>query len=121
VFWYGRPENYTNEQQIEFFKYVPTVWDESHYLAGQIGKYISVARRKGKTWFMGNAAGMQDWNDNIKLYFLSPNTTYKAVIYADGSKGGIIKKIIEVRKGDKLPIHIKAKGGEAVIMTPLTK
>lgn len=121
MFWYGRPENYTNEQQIEFFKYVPTVWDESHYLAGEIGKYISVARRKGKVWFIGNAAGLQDWNGSIKLNFLSPHTIYKAIIYTDGIDGGIVKKAIELKEGDALPIHIKAKGGEAVIITPLLK
>src|SRR5699024_6099635 len=64
MLWYGKPEDYTNEEEIEFFKYVHTVWDESHYLKGKIGKYISVARRKGNIWFMGNAAGLQDWDDS---------------------------------------------------------
>lgn len=118
IFWYGRPENYTDEKQIEFFRYVPTVWNESHYLTGEIGKYISVARRKGNVWFMGNAAGMQDWKDTIKLNFLNPNTTYKAVLYEDGTTGGIVKRTIEVKRGDSFPIHIKAKGGQSVIITP---
>ena len=57
IFWYGRPKDYTNFDEIEFFKYVPKVWNETKYLAGEIGKNISVARRKRTTWFVGNAAG----------------------------------------------------------------
>lgn len=121
IFWYGKPEDYTNEKEIEFFKYVPTVWDESHYLKGEIGKYISVARRKGKVWFIGNAAGLQDWNDSIRLSFLSPGKIYKAVIYEDGIDGGIRERTIEVKKGDIFPIHIKAKGGQAIILRPLNR
>ncbi|TAN19133.1 MAG: hypothetical protein EPN37_04115 [Chitinophagaceae bacterium] len=119
MFWYGKPEDYTNEREIEFFKYVPTVWDESHYLKGEIGKYISVARRNGKVWFIGNAAGLQDWNDSIKLSFLSPGKIYQAVIYEDSAEGGIHKRIIEVQKGDIFLIHIKAKGGQAIIITQI--
>lgn len=76
IFWYGQPNDYTNEGEIEFFKYVPTVWDESHYLAGEIGKYISVARKKGETWFVGNAAGPQDWQAEIPLDFLDNGKKY---------------------------------------------
>lgn len=119
IFWYGKPENYTNEKEIEFFKYVPTVWDESHYLAGAIGKYISVARRKGNAWYIGNAAGLEDWEGSIKLDFLKSNTIYKATIYEDNGAGGIHKRIIQVKKGEKFPINIKAKGGQAIMMTPL--
>jgi alpha-glucosidase len=119
MFWYGKPEDYTNEQEIEFFKYVPTVWDESHYLKGEIGEYISVARRKGDVWFMGNAAGPESWKGSEKLNFLKANTVYQASIYEDNGKGGIRKKILQVKKGEKFPINIKAKSGQAIIMRPL--
>ncbi|GAA4311156.1 hypothetical protein GCM10023143_20110 [Compostibacter hankyongensis] len=119
MFWYGKPEDYTNEKEIEFFKYVPTVWDESHYLAGEIGKYISVARRKGNVWFVGNAAGLEDWDGAIKLDFLKANIIYEAAIYEDDGKGGIGKRIIQVKKGEDLPINIRAKCGQAIIMRPL--
>lgn len=120
MFWYGKPEDYTNEEEIEFFKYVPTVWDETHYLAGEIGQYISVARRKGNTWFIGNAAGLQDWKDSIRLDFLQDDTIYEATIYGDADNGGISKKIIQVKKGDRFLIDIKAKEGQAIIMRPVS-
>jgi alpha-glucosidase len=119
MFWYGKPEDYANEEEIEFFKYVPTVWDESHYLAGEIGQYISVARRKGNVWFIGNAAGLKGWKGSIELDFLKTNTVYEASIYEDDGKGGISKRVVQFKKGEDFPIDIKAKGGQAIIMRPL--
>ena len=116
IFWYGNPNDYTNEEEIEFFKYVPTVWNETHYLAGDIGKNISVARRKGDTWYVGNAAGLMDWNSSIKLDFLSKGKKYTATIYEDDGKGGITKKILKVNKGNTLPVNIKATEGQAMII-----
>jgi alpha-glucosidase len=114
MLWYGKPKEYTNEEEIEFFKYVPTVWNESHYLAGAPGKFISVARRHGKDWFVGCAAGMTDWNDTLKLDFLESGKIYTATAYSDGN-GSILEKTFVVKKGDNLRVAIKASGGEAII------
>ncbi|MBO9563818.1 MAG: glycoside hydrolase family 97 catalytic domain-containing protein [Niastella sp.] len=116
IFWYGKPTDYTNEDEIEFFKYVPTVWDESHYFKGEIGKYISVARRKGNTWFIGNAAGPEDWQDTLVLDFLKAGKAYTATIYEDDEQGGIRKRTISVKQNDEFPIAIKSKGGQAIII-----
>ncbi|WP_294393199.1 glycoside hydrolase family 97 protein [uncultured Sphingomonas sp.] len=37
----------------DFLKVVPTTWDETRALGGEFGKYIVVARRSGKRWFIG--------------------------------------------------------------------
>jgi alpha-glucosidase len=116
IFWYGNPNDYTNEEEIEFFKHVPTVWNESHYLAGDIGKNISVARRKGNTWFIGNASGLMDWNSSIKLDFLAKGKKYTATIYEDDGKGSIAKRTVHVKRGDTFPIALKEKTGQAVII-----
>lgn len=119
IFWYGNPNDYTNEEEIEFFKYVPTVWNETHYLAGDIGKNISVARRSGETWYMGNAVGLIDWEQKISLDFLSAGKKYNATVYEDDGKGNIIKQQIKVKKGDLFTIQLKAKGGQAIIIKPV--
>ena len=119
IFWYGNPNDYTNEEEIEFFKKVPTVWDESHYLAGEIGQYISVARRKGSTWFIGNAAGLTDWSQKIALNFLTPDKAYTATIYEDDGHKSILKRTVPVKKGNILKIDIKAMGGQAIVITPV--
>ena len=119
IFWYGQPNDYTNEDEIEFFNYVPTVWNESRYLAGEIGKNISVARRKDQTWYVGSAAGFQDWTTEIKLDFLDKGKKYKATIYDDDEKGSVRKRTLEVKKGDQFGIHLKAKGGQALMIEPI--
>ncbi|MDO7846252.1 glycoside hydrolase family 97 catalytic domain-containing protein [Hymenobacter sp. M29] len=116
LFWYGRPLDYTNDSEIEFFKYVPTVWNETHYLAGEIGQNISVARRSGSTWFVGSAAGLQDWQGRLKLDFLKKNTAYTATIFEDDGQGGIARRTLKAKQGDTLPVALKAAGGQAIML-----
>jgi alpha-glucosidase len=121
IFWYGQPNDYTNEEEIEFFNYVPTVWNESHYLAGDIGKNISVARRKGNTWYVGNAAGLLDWKQNLSLGFLAKGKTYMATVYEDDGQGSIRKRKLRVKKGDEFPVALAKETGQAVIIEPSNK
>ncbi|GGH77878.1 alpha-glucosidase [Filimonas zeae] len=116
IFWYGKPLEYTNEGEIAFFTHVPTVWNETHYLAGEPGKYISVARRNGDTWFIGNAAGLEDWNTTLPLHFLQPGISYTATAWEDDGKGSIQQRQFAVKKGDMLPVALKAKGGQAIMI-----
>ena len=118
IFWYGQPNDYTNEGEIEFFNYVPTVWDESHYLTGEIGKYISVARRKGSTWFIGNVAGPEDWNTELSFGFLDKGKKYTATIYEDDGKGSILKRSMPVTADSKFSINLKAATGNALMIDP---
>jgi alpha-glucosidase len=116
LYWYGKPLDYTNESELEFFNVVPTVWDESHYLAGAIGKNISVARRKGTTWYVGNVAGFSPWKSSIKLNFLTKGKTYTATVFEDDGFGGIRKKTSTVKYGDVFAFDIQAKGGQAILI-----
>jgi len=117
IFWYGRPEDYTDQNEIEFFSRVPTVWDETRYLAGDIGKFISVARRKGNSWYIGNAAGLAGWKGLIKLDFLEAGKSYLGEIWQDSSEGKIFKTTRIFKKGDKIYLNLKGAGGEALILT----
>jgi alpha-glucosidase len=116
IFWYGQPKDYTNEGEIEFFTKVPTVWNESHYLAGDIGRNISIARRHGYTWYLGNVAGLEDWSGKVSLDFLTKGIAYTATIYEDDGQGSIRKRTQAVKRGDKFRFAIKAKEGQAVII-----
>jgi alpha-glucosidase len=118
IFWYGQPKDYTNKHEIEFFRHVPTVWHESHYLAGDIGKHISVARRRDQTWFVGNVAGLSDWQSKIRLDFLEKGRKYTATVYEDDDQGSIRKRTLQVKKGDAFAFAIKAKGGQALMIEP---
>ncbi|MCK9342402.1 MAG: glycoside hydrolase family 97 protein, partial [Massilibacteroides sp.] len=48
------PSNYEEEKACtEFIAKVPTVWDETKVLAGQLNAYIVTARRKDDKWYIG--------------------------------------------------------------------
>jgi len=117
MFWYGLPADYTNEEEIEFFNYVPTVWDETRYLAGDIGKNIAVARRRRNVWYVGCAAGMEDWDTTLRMDFLQAGKSYRVTAYEDDGKGGIRKRVMNVNKRDLLPVKIRRKGGMAMMMS----
>lgn len=116
IFWYGNPTDYNDEREIEFFIRVPTVWNESHYLAGEPGQFISVARRQGNVWYVGSAAGLADWTGNLPLSFLAAGKRYRATIYEDDGVGSIQKRVADIEAGKSFPVSLKAKGGQAVII-----
>jgi len=84
LFWYDRPSAYRGEPEIEFFDHVPTVWDDTRVINGEIGKYIAIARRSGGEWFIGTMNGMETRTLDIPLAFLNRDQDYIAHIYCDG-------------------------------------
>ena len=121
LYWYGKPLDYTNDRETEFFDYVPTVWNESLYITGEIGENISVARRSGDKWFLGSVAGLKDWSTSIKLNFLGKASKYEASVYDDDGNGSIKKTTVIVKRGEVFPLNIKAKAGKAVIFRLIQK
>ncbi len=54
------PSNYMNEPECTaFIAACPTVWDDSRSVNGEIGKYITLARRSGDDWYVG---ALTDWD-----------------------------------------------------------
>jgi alpha-glucosidase len=78
------PSSYVKEKEcLEFMAEIPTVWDETRGLCGEVGKYIALARRSGEDWYVG---GMTDWNNRtltLDLSFL-PQGVYSVELYRDG-------------------------------------
>jgi alpha-glucosidase len=78
------PSNYMREQECtDFISAVPTVWDETVGVDGEVGKYIVMARRSGDLWYVG---AMTDWNArqmNIDLDFV-PEGDYVIEFFSDG-------------------------------------
>ncbi len=78
------PSNYDREPECtRFIAGVPTTWDETKVLQGDMGEYIVTARRKGDVWYVG---GLSDWTPRdieMSFDFLSEGT-YEAEIFSDG-------------------------------------
>jgi len=119
-------ENYENHPAFTFIENVPVDWDETHVLNSQIGDFVTIARRKGKEWFIGS---ITDENCRLlkePLSFLSPDVPYLAYIYADAKETDLDKNptLIEIdtfqlEQNDTLWIPLAKGGGMALQITPM--
>jgi alpha-glucosidase len=114
------PEAYEGQPGIEFIEKVPTVWDDTKVLNGEPGKYITVARRNGETWYLGAMTNWDARDLEIPLNFLGSGE-YEAQIFADGPDADkdatslrIDKK--RVKATDKFNLHLAPGGGVAIIV-----
>jgi alpha-glucosidase len=116
------PESYKNQPGMEFIEKVPTVWDDTKVISGEPGKFITIARRKDKTWYLGAMTNWDARDLHIPLDFLDEGN-YEMKIFADGpdaAKTATDLRITtqSVKSTDKLPLHLAPGGGAAVIISP---
>ncbi|MDP2890727.1 MAG: glycoside hydrolase family 97 N-terminal domain-containing protein [Bacteroidota bacterium] len=83
LYWYDKPEMLAGIPETGFFKNLPTVWDETKVLSGEIGKYAVVARRTGKQWFVGAITNNDGRKLSVSFAFLPEGKKFKAHIYSD--------------------------------------
>lgn len=70
-----------NPECAAFIASIPTTFDETVVLGGEMGEWLALARRKGNTWYV---AAMNNWTSRdlqLNLSFLSGR---KALVFADG-------------------------------------
>ncbi len=112
------PTAYMREKECtDFITKVPTTFDETVPLAGEVGEYVAVARRKGSTWYVGAMTNWSPRDLKLDFSFLSKGT-YKAVVFQDGinaDRDATDYRKIEMRigSGEKLSIHLAPGGGWA--------
>ena len=80
--------------ETEFFKNLPTVWDETKVLSGEISKFAVIARRSGKQWFIGAITNNDARKLQLSFDFLPQGKSFKAHLYSDDP---VIKSPTSVR------------------------
>jgi len=118
------PENYEKRPDaFQFIRDVPTDWETSKTLQGEIGDYIVVARqpRGGKDWFLGALTDETARKLTQPLSFLTQGKRYEAQIYRDGPGAEYIvnptaletaKKVVTSK--DSLEFDMARGGGTAI-------
>lgn len=118
LFWYDSPALYHGEKELEFWKNIPTTWDETYPVDGKIGEYVIIARRNGNKWFVGAINGLEARKLTIPTDFLEKGKKYKMTIYRDNHKLKTRTKVETITKtikgGDKIKIDMLASGGTAI-------
>lgn len=113
------PDNYEKEQECtDFISAIPTVWDNTIVLNGEIGQYITTARKKSDTWYLGSLTNWDARKLEVDLSFLGTGD-YVAEIYRDGVNANKIatdykKERISIPANRKLSITMAQGGGFAM-------
>ena len=112
------PTEYMKEEEsIEFISQIPTVWDESIAINGQVAEYVTIARKKWNDWYIGGITNWDSRDMNIDLSFL-PEGKYKMTLFTDGANAhrkGVDYKREEsiINSDDSLNLHLAPGGGFA--------
>ena len=119
LYWYDLPNVYKGEKELDFWKYCPTVWDESKALQGEIGEYIVQTRRSGNDWFVGAMNGLQARDIIVNTAdFLQKGKKYRVEIYNDDPKLNTRTKVAStvqtIKAGKVLKLHLQPTGGAAL-------
>ena len=78
------PSNYIAEAECtEFIAACPETWDESLGVNGEIGKYITIARRSGDAWYVGALTNWDERDITLDLSFLGEGE-WSLDIFQDG-------------------------------------
>ncbi|WP_163325582.1 glycoside hydrolase family 97 protein [Draconibacterium mangrovi] len=132
LFWYDRPPNSSEviggvpgakdyieiTPELEFFKNMPTVWDETRVLEGEIGAYATLARKSGNDWYLGSLTGNVTHTAQLDLSFLEPGKNYETLIYSHDPDAEVATKVRidhqEMRYDSILSFDIGANSGLAI-------
>ncbi|MEW4561763.1 glycoside hydrolase family 97 N-terminal domain-containing protein [Bremerella sp. JC770] len=133
MYWYDTPltaaqdgkssrNRIVDSPEQEFFKQVPTVWDETRVISGEIGEYAVIARRSGEQWFVGAINANEDRQLRLPLDFLSDGKSYQVRRYQDDPKMDTKTKVrvvtSEATSGDEFQLKLAPNQGEAIWFSP---
>jgi alpha-glucosidase len=113
------PSQYDKEQECtDFIAKIPTVWDNTVALAGEIGKFISIARQKGNVWYVGALTNWEARTLVLDLSFLGEGN-FSAEVYKDGANANTIasdykKVLVDIPSDRKLSLSMAPGGGVAM-------
>jgi len=128
IFWYAIPGIYHNPDEIELFTILPVVWDDFKLVAGDMGKYVSMARRSGDDWYLTTMNNSTARDLRISLDFLESGLNYEVIIYKDADPKTIHKIETTLQEltnngfllNNELVTSLKSNGGEVVVFRPLS-
>lgn len=117
------PENYEGQPALQFIRDVGVDWDESKVLNGEVGDYVTIARKERETgnWFVGGITDENARQVTIDFDFLDDGVEYEAIIYKDAEDANyennptaITIEDIDTGKDSSLTVQMVEGGGFAI-------
>lgn len=113
------PSNYEREKECTgFIAGIPTIWDETVAINGEVAKYVTIARKKDSIWYLGAMTNWDKRDLQIDLSFLGEGN-YKAEVFhdninSDRNASDYARKVIDIPTNRKINIHMAPGGGFAM-------
>ena len=112
-----------NPEPLQFIKDVGVDWEKTKVINGEIGDYVTIARKERGTgyWFVGGITDENSITHKLIFDFLDDNETYEAIIYRDDDDAhwndnplDLIIEKTELNKNSKLTLKLAQGGGFAI-------
>ena len=112
-----------NPEPLQFIKDVGVNWSETKIINGEIGDYVTIARKERETdnWFLGSITDENARSFTVSLDFLDKGVEYEATIYKDGKNAHWDKNPLDlhiekmkVTKESTLKLFLADGGGVAI-------
>lgn len=126
IYWYDRPEKsparaggagsaesvIRKDAVTGFYCSIPTVWDDTRFLEGEMGEYAVVARRSSSDWYISILNAGEKRRISLPLDFLKDTSGYKATLYyqAQGKKKDVVS-IKDIRLQPSVTIEVENNSG----------
>ena len=117
------PTNYEKEPECtRFIASIPTVWDNSLALNGEITRYLTIARQKGNEWYIGAINNWEQRAVELDLSFLGTGD-FQAELFRDGVNAHKVaqdykREIIDVPSNRKVTFPMAPGGGFIMRVIP---
>ncbi|MCH2032918.1 MAG: glycoside hydrolase family 97 protein [Tenacibaculum sp.] len=112
-----------NPEPLQFIKDVGVDWEKTTVLNGEVGDFVTIARKERNTenWFVGSITDENSREITVDFKFLDEGVTYNAAIYKDGNDAhwndnptAIDIEKQTITKDSKLTIKLAEGGGFAI-------
>jgi len=116
-------ENYEGNPALQFIKDVGVDWQQTKVLNGEIGEFVTIARKEkiSENWFVGGITNEIARTIEIDFKFLDEGAIYKATIYEDGHDAHWDKnptslniRTLEITNKSKERLQLAEGGGFAI-------
>lgn len=132
IFWYDKPpaspgpqNEYTIQEvpELSFYQELPTVWDDTKVLEGEIGEYATIVRKSGTSFYVGSINANEARTVRIPFSFLPAGMKYAATIYLDSAEAkgptGVEIENRVISRDTVFSQTIKPHNGLVIVLQPL--
>jgi len=116
------PQNYRGQPGVEFFRGLPTVWDDTVVLSAEVAEHVVIARRSGARWYLAAMNADAPLTLRVPLKFLGAGK-WKLRLFADtpasAKQPEKISDTTSTVSGDStVELTLVQAGGFAAVLSP---